>query len=74
MKTNTEIRLKLERARKSGIYSYEVASLLGVSDVTFSKWLRRELTPGRKAQIMAATDRLIIAAMERLTEEGGSSE
>ncbi len=56
---NVELRSILDRARKeNGIFAYEVAYSLGVNDVTFSRWLRKELTSERRTQILAAIDKL----------------
>ena len=41
MKRNEDIRAM---ARKNGVYLYEIAEVLGVSEPTFIRWLRKELS------------------------------
>ena len=52
---NVEIRDVIKRNR---IFFYEIAAELGVSEYTFCRWLRQELTDEKKAAIFAALDRL----------------
>ena len=42
----------------SGLKYWQVAEALNVSDSTFTKWLRRELDPAKKAAVMEAITRL----------------
>lgn len=41
-----------EAFKKSGVYKWKVAELLGIADTTFSKKLRRELSQDTKTQIL----------------------
>ena len=45
-------------ARGKGVYLYEVASVLGISEPTIMRWLRAELTDERRAAILEAIDRV----------------
>ena len=56
-KANQEIRTK---AKQSGVYLWEVAEKLDITDGNFSRKLRRELPDAEKALIMALID--VIAA------------
>lgn len=46
---NTEIRTA---TREAGLHLWQVAEAYGVADTKFSKLLRRELPPERKAEIL----------------------
>lgn len=46
---NADIR---EAAKKHGVYLWEIAEGLGISDFSFSRRLRHELTPDQKADIL----------------------
>ena len=48
---NKEIRTAI---RKSGLYNWQVASMIPLSDGNFSKWLRLEMDEDKKAQVFAA--------------------
>lgn len=48
---NLEVR---EAISAKGLLYYEVAKLIGVSDTSFSRMLRYELTPERKTEILTA--------------------
>lgn len=48
---NTEI-------RKSRFYRYQIAMEIGVTEFTFTRWFRRELTPEQKEQVRDAIRRL----------------
>lgn len=50
-KNNIEIRKAI---KAKNLYYYEVAESLGISDFTFSRMLRKELTDNRKAEILNA--------------------
>ncbi len=41
-----------EAAKRSGVYLWEVAAVLGIADTTFSRWLRRELPEEAQEKIM----------------------
>ena len=47
---NESIRLKI---RKAGLYQYQVAMAIGISEQTFIRWLRFDLDDPRKMQIDA---------------------
>ena len=51
MKANTDIRAAIQRA---GLKHYEVATLLGISQFTFSHWLQLELPEAKKAEVLTA--------------------
>lgn len=53
MKRNEDIRAI---ARREKVYLYEIAEALGVSEPTFNRWLRKELSETQKADIRAAID------------------
>ncbi len=41
-------------AKENGVYLYEIAEKLGVSEPTFNRYLRKELSDGWKAKVLAA--------------------
>lgn len=47
-----------EYARRHGVFLYEVAHKLGVSEPTLTRWLRLEVSENRKSAIMNAIDEL----------------
>ena len=53
---NMDIRQAIAKKR---LRHYEVATALGVSEFTFSKWLRKELSDEKKAKIMSAINDLV---------------
>ena len=53
MKKNMEIR---KLARTKGVYLYEIADALQVSEPTFNRWLRKEFPEKRKADVLAAIE------------------
>ena len=53
--TNKEIRLQ---AFESGIKHWQIAAEIGVTNETFSKWLRTEISEEKKQQILQAIERL----------------
>lgn len=55
MRNNQDIR---KHARSKGVFLYEVADLLGISEPTMTRWLRRKLTNERKETILNAIDRV----------------
>ena len=55
MKNNNDIRLLI---KKRGLAMWQVAEHLGISEWTFTRWLRYDLTPERRAQIIAAIDEM----------------
>lgn len=48
---NTDIRMEI---MKRGLKNYQVAEFVGVTETTFSKWLRTELPTEKKQQILTA--------------------
>ena len=48
---NADIR---EILRKKRIRHYEVADQLGISEYTFCKWLRTELPPDKREEVLKA--------------------
>lgn len=53
MKKNEDIRAK---AQQKNVYLYEIADVLGVSEPTFIRWLRKELSDAKKVDVYAAID------------------
>ena len=54
--SSTDIR---ERIRAAGIYQYEVADHIGVSEMTFIRWMRKPLSKERVEKINNAVENLI---------------
>ena len=52
---NSEIKAK---AKETGVCLWEVAEKFGVTDKTFSVWLRKEFSPKKKAQALAFIDEI----------------
>ena len=48
---NMEVRQAIKAAR---LMQYEVAAQIGISEYTFCKWLRRELTDEQREQVNSA--------------------
>lgn len=57
--TNKDIRIAMIGHKK-----YRVAEELGITEFTFSRWLRKEFTPERRAQVLAAIERLSKGAVD----------
>lgn len=55
MKKNQEIRELIAEKR---IFYYEIAETLGISPVSFTLWMRTELTPERKQRTLKAIEQL----------------
>lgn len=55
IKRNTEIRAA---AKNSGVFLYEIAEKLGVSEPTFNRYLRKELSDGMKAKVLTAIEEI----------------
>ena len=55
MMNNKEIRNAIS---SSGLKYWQVADALNIADTTFTKWLRKELDPDKKAAVMKAIDKL----------------
>ena len=50
---NTDLRCEI---LKSGLKNYQVATMLGVTETTFSRWLRTELPAEKKQEILKAME------------------
>lgn len=59
-KANKEIR---ELASQKGVYLWQLAGELGITDATLSRWLRKELSKEMKIKCIKAID--LIAQMKR---------
>ena len=55
MRNNQDIR---KHARERGVFIYEVAESLGISEPTMTRWLRGKLSIERKTAILNAIDRV----------------
>ncbi len=53
MKKNLDVRSK---AWQNNVYLYEIAEVLGVSEPTFNRWLRHELSDVQKNDVYAAIE------------------
>lgn len=51
---NEEIRQAISHA---GIKQWKVADALGISEATFTRWLRKELPPEKKLEILSTISR-----------------
>ena len=58
IKRNTEIRTA---AKFASVFLYEIAEKLNVSEPTFNRWLRKELSDGMKTKILAAIGQIQLA-------------
>lgn len=65
MQANQEIRRLIMKKR---LRHYEIAAVLGISEYTFCKWLRCELSPDRELQVMEAIESLV-RQQNKATEE-----
>ncbi len=54
-KYNVQIRTA---AKNKGVFLYDVAEALGVSENTLTRWLRRELPDSKQREIIAIIDKL----------------
>lgn len=52
---NVEIKKQIKSA---GVFQYQIAELLGVSEMTFIRWLRKELTAEKREAILHAIKEL----------------
>lgn len=55
MKRNNDIRAA---AKENGVYLYEIAEKLDVSEPTFIRWLRKELDEPTKRKALAAIEEI----------------
>lgn len=53
---NLDIRLKIKENR---LFNYEVAEKLGITEYTFCKWLRNELSEEKKKIILDAIKKAV---------------
>ncbi len=53
---NLEVSLKIKQNR---LCHYEVAKEIGISEFTFCKWLREELSEDKKKLVLSAIDRIL---------------
>ena len=67
IKHNNDIRTK---ARGNGVYIYEIAEKLNISEPTFNRWLRKELSEDLKQKALAAIEQI----REEHEAEQGSGE
>ena len=66
-KHNNDIRTK---ARESGVYLYEIAEKMNISEPIFNRWLRKELSEELKQKALAAIKQI----KEEHEAEQGSGE
>lgn len=55
IKCNTEIRAA---AKSAGVFLYEIAEKLDVSEPTFIRYMRKELSDGMKVKVLAAIEEI----------------
>ena len=55
IKRNNDIRTT---ARENGVYLYEIAEKMNVSEQTFNRWLRKELSEELKQKALAAIEQI----------------
>ena len=55
IKHNRDIRT---RAKENGVYLYEIAEKFSVSEPTFNRWLRKELTEELKRKALLAIEEI----------------
>ncbi len=53
---NLEIRMKIKQNR---LCHYEVAKKIGISEATFCRWLREELSEEKKSLVLSAIDKVL---------------
>lgn len=53
---NFDIRLKIKENR---FHNYEIAKELNISEFTFSRWLRDEMSDERKQLVLSAIERIV---------------
>lgn len=54
--TNEKLRREIS---KSGLYQWQVADCMGISDITFCRMLRHELTGEQRQRVLDAIERAI---------------
>ena len=65
IKHNNDIRTK---ARENGVYLYEIAEKIKVSEPTINRWLRKQLSEDLKQKALAAIEQI---REEHEAEQGG---
>ena len=55
IKKNTDIR---KAAKESGVFLWEIADKLGVSEPTVNRYLRKEMSDSQKAKFCAAIEQV----------------
>lgn len=55
-KANQDIR---EYAKKNGVFHWQIGDKFGVNDVSFSRWMRHEFSPEKKAQALRYIDEIV---------------
>ena len=55
IKKNTDIR---KAAKDSGVFLWEIADKLGVSEPTVNRYLRKEMSDNQKAKFLAAIEQV----------------
>lgn len=55
MKRNNDIRAA---AKENGVYLYEIAEKLDVSEPTFIRYMRKELSDAMKTKVLAAIEEI----------------
>ncbi len=66
IRRNLDIR---SAAKSAGVFLYEIAEKLGVSEPTFNRYLRKELSDGWKAKALAAIEEIKREHENELREE-----
>lgn len=66
MKQNEDIRTI---ARQKKVYLYEIADVLGVSEQTFIRWLRKEMSEKQKADVCAAINKVAAHRKESANDD-----
>jgi predicted transcriptional regulator len=62
IRRNDDIRRSI---RESGLHQWMVAERLGISEATFTRWLRTEMSGERKKMVMDAIQELKRELMQR---------
>ncbi|WP_298202113.1 hypothetical protein [Desulfosporosinus sp.] len=52
-----------KKAAKNGIFYWQISQHIGIADTTFSRWMRKELPPELKMQVLQAIDELVMEGM-----------
>lgn len=61
MQRNLDVR---QQADRSAVLLWQIAEGLGITDATFSRWLRKELPPERKREIFDIINQIAEARKE----------